>query len=401
MEEIVVEELVADSDLINDADEQPDLKNIIMEEWKLESTVYAILISHGVTMEYLKVLDEKALGDIFSVVKWTGHKHALRSKLEQWKESALYRPLPSITSNPVSGTSPGHNAVPGPSHMTKLLQTTVTNHVLLGILERNEKGKIVCQYYQAHQRLDMEQRRSLAHTIVDYYIANNTYFTLADMERFADLIAARFPPEISETYYNPRDSASGKKYPSGLLYDRFHNRKKTGSRRQVGEIDPWTRYKAEAVKLTADETNRLTSIKNWLRNNLEPFDEILQRWSDSWLLRVTSIIKEAEINKSNILQEWPRLADPNGYLLIDADYGSIYESSRNATTLYDNWDTFLVKFRKYISRCNIKDHRSLQLLDYLEEGTLADGIFPPQEVHILIATNEFLVHPVAGGMGVR
>ena len=64
------------------------------------------------------------------------------------------------------------------------------------------------------------------------------------------------------------------------------------------------------------ETNRLTSIKNWLRNNLEPFDEILQRWSDSWLLRVTSIIKEAEINKSNILQEWPRLADPNGYLLV-------------------------------------------------------------------------------------
>ena len=81
--------------------------------------------------------------------------------------------------------------------MNKLLQTTVTNNVLLGILERNEKGKIVCQYYQAHQRLDVEQRRSLAHTIVDYYIANNTYFTLADMERFADLIAARFPPEIS------------------------------------------------------------------------------------------------------------------------------------------------------------------------------------------------------------
>ncbi|XP_062709690.1 uncharacterized protein LOC134288543 [Aedes albopictus] len=253
IEEVLIEELVADSDAIEEADEQPDLRNVILEEWELGSSVYAILISHGVTLEYLKILDEKALSDIFSVVKWTGHKHALRSKLEQWQESALYRPLPSNSSNPVSGTSSFHHVEPGPSHVTRLLQTTVTNNVLLGILERNEKGKIVCQYYQAHQRLDVEHRRSLAHTIVDYYIANNTYFTLADMERFADLIAARFPPEIRATYYNPRDSASGKKYPSGLLYDRFHNRKKTGSsRRQIGECNPWTRSKADASKLTTD-----------------------------------------------------------------------------------------------------------------------------------------------------
>lgn len=44
-------------------------------------------------MQYLKILDDNALNDIFNVAKWTGHnyKHALRQKLVLWKDSALYR----------------------------------------------------------------------------------------------------------------------------------------------------------------------------------------------------------------------------------------------------------------------------------------------------------------------
>lgn len=135
--------------------------------------------------------------DIFSVVKWTGHKHGLRSKLEQWGESALCHPLPPVGSNTDSETSSSPNAIPGPSRFG---QTTISNSLLISILERNEIGKIVCQYFQENQRLDVEHRRSLAHTIVDYYIANKIYFALADMERFADLISARFPTEISVIY---------------------------------------------------------------------------------------------------------------------------------------------------------------------------------------------------------
>ncbi|XP_062542343.1 uncharacterized protein LOC134210312 [Armigeres subalbatus] len=301
--DVLSEEFLAEDQLIEETDEQPeeqpDLRDIIENDWKLQTPVYSILISHGITLDYLKVIDEKALNDIFSVVKWTGHKHALRSKLEQWTESALYRPTVPLI-NPINEAPSSQNTLPGPSQR-RFLQTAVTNNELLSILERNEKGKIVCQYYEANRRLDLQHRRYLAHTIVDYYIANNSYFTLADMDRYSELIAARFPTELSVIYYNPRNAASGKKHPSGLLYDRFHNRKKASlpNRRRTEVSDPWTICKAKASNLTEKEINRLTSIKNWLRNNLEPFDEVLLRWNDSVLLRIPHISHDTDTNKSN------------------------------------------------------------------------------------------------------
>lgn len=200
-----------------EADEIPELRNLLVEDWDLDPTVYAILISklkqlidwlfitctiadHGITLSYLKDLDEKALNDVFSVIKWTGHKHSLRSKLEHWDESVLFRP-PSINqlNEPTPSSSQQenvYNTQPGP-FKRKLLPTAVTNNLFLDILQRNEKGKIVTQHYIANHRLDVEHKRFLAHTVVDYYIANDNYFNLADMERFAQLIAARFPPEIA------------------------------------------------------------------------------------------------------------------------------------------------------------------------------------------------------------
>ncbi|XP_065088560.1 uncharacterized protein LOC135710036 [Ochlerotatus camptorhynchus] len=243
--------MIADVELINEADEIPELRNLLVEDWDLDPTVYAILINHGITLSYLKDLDEKALNDVFLVIKWTGHKHSLRSKLEHWDESVLFRP-PSINqlNEPTPSSSQQenvYNTQPGP-FKRKLLPTAVTNNLFLDILQRNEKGKIVTQHYIANHRLDVEHKRFLAHTVVDYYIANDNYFNLADMERFAQLIAARFPPEIAETYYNPRDFTANKMHPSGLLYDRFHNRnKKSLISRRATIIDHWKECKADDI----------------------------------------------------------------------------------------------------------------------------------------------------------
>lgn len=237
-------------------------------------------------MPYLKILDEKALNDVFSVIKWTGHKHSLRSKLEHWRESVLYQPMPAPSGNQLRETTPSSfqqenvcTVQPGPSKR-KLLPTAVTNNLFLDILQRNEKGKIVTLYYTAHHRLDIEHRRYLAHTVVDYYIANEQFFNLADMERFAQLIAARFPPEISvilehkchgckyfnilifqETYYNPRDITADKPHPSGLLYDRFHNRNKKALKSRRAEInDHWKECKSKISELSSDGEYNKTSF---------------------------------------------------------------------------------------------------------------------------------------------
>lgn len=146
------------------------------------------------------MLDEKALNDVFSVVKWTGHKHALRYKLMLWDESALFqKKVPDI--EPVEDvTSVNQVGIARIAQTTnrKLIPTTVTKALLDTILERNEKGKIVSKYYQEnHQHLDKTHRKFLVYTIVDYYIANQLYFTLPDMARFAELIVDRFRSEIA------------------------------------------------------------------------------------------------------------------------------------------------------------------------------------------------------------
>lgn len=164
--------------------------------------LFITIIDHGITVSYLKILDEKALDDIFSVRKWTGNKHALRSKLEKWDNCVLYRPQEPPAcgqlNEPISSSSRYETECtfqPGP-FKHKLLPTAVTNALFLDILQRNEKGKIVSRYYEANHKLRDEHKRALAHTIVDFYIARDEYLRLPDMERFAQLIAARFPPEI-------------------------------------------------------------------------------------------------------------------------------------------------------------------------------------------------------------
>ncbi|XP_058456659.1 uncharacterized protein LOC131434042 [Malaya genurostris] len=190
-----------------------------------------LVLGHGITVAYLKLLDQKALNDVFSVAKWTSHKHALRKKLSEWQESCLFNQIPSHETD-----SSQVNWMPEPAaYKHKLLPTNVTYTLLDDILQRNEKGKIVTQFYKGHNNLDSEHRKFLAHTIVDFYIANNMYFPLPDMARFAQLISERFLSEISVIIsipkkilknYNPRDSTVNKKNPSGLIYDRFHNRNK-------------------------------------------------------------------------------------------------------------------------------------------------------------------------------
>lgn len=210
---------------------------------------------------------DRSLDDVFSAAKWTGHKYALRQKLVLWPESALFRSASNSSAgvNPLVATPVEFPTVA--SHLNplkhRLLSTSVTAQLLNDILCRNEKGKIVVKHFQKHQCLDATHRKYLAHTVVDYYIANEMYFTLADMGKFAQLVAERFPKELAVNcpyntnrlfqynyaveflqvyYFNPRDAAAGKKHPSGLIYDRFHNRnkkqftKKSKSETETGNV---------------------------------------------------------------------------------------------------------------------------------------------------------------------
>ncbi|XP_062550565.1 uncharacterized protein LOC134215377 [Armigeres subalbatus] len=261
----VLDEVLDDPDeMIEEDNEDPELEELVVNRWGLNASIYSILIGHGITLGYLKDMDEAAFSEIFSLAKWTGHKYALKQKLKSWPESSLYESNATVNEKSYQSSAPGPSKHP-------LLSSSVTKNLLEDILERNEKGKIVRNYYNKHRLLDTQHKKYLAHTVVDYYIANECYFTLSDMARFADFIAEIFPPEIAAVYYNPRDGTIGKKHPSGLLYDRFHNRNKKAllDRKRIGssDMDYWKLLEAKAVVLSAEEIEKQNCLKNWLRNN--------------------------------------------------------------------------------------------------------------------------------------
>ncbi|KXJ80053.1 hypothetical protein RP20_CCG027013 [Aedes albopictus] len=374
---VIVDETLVDIDSIEEQDHDPELQELLVAEWNLSPAIYAILIQHGFSVEYLKVMDDKSLDDVFSVVKWTGHKYALRQKLVLWPDSALFQSASTSNVRQTSASSLQHPATAECKSILlkhRLLPTSVTSELFNDILCRNEKGKIVVKYFEKHQCLDTASRKHLAHTIVDYYIASDMYFPLPDMAKFAQLIAERFSMELAETYYNPRDAKADKKHPSGLIYDRFHNRNKkklVQAKSTPGTETIYSKEKTAALNLPEDYISKLTTLKNWLRNNFAPTEEVTQKWKDSLLLRLRSIINEADIDKGNVLSEWPRITDEAGYLLIDSDFDHLYGKSDE---LFDHWEEFSQNFLKYIRSSEIKDDRSRRLLDILSKPDICQEL---------------------------
>ncbi|XP_021705992.1 uncharacterized protein LOC110678001 [Aedes aegypti] len=199
--DVIVDDTLADPENISEEDRNPDLETLIVE-WNLSLAIYAILIQHGYSVQYVKQMDDRSLDDVFSVAKWTGHKFALRQKLVLWPESVLYQSagtsracqnVSAVATVPFGSTTVAFHSNP---LKHRLLPTSVTSELMNDILRRNEKGKIVAKYFEIHHCLDATHRKYLAHTVVDYYIANDLYFSLPDMAKFAQLIAERFSNEL-------------------------------------------------------------------------------------------------------------------------------------------------------------------------------------------------------------
>lgn len=66
------------------------------------------------------------------------------------------------------------------------------------------------------------------------------------------------------------------------------------------------------------EIKKQNSFKSWLRNNQQPSEKVVDHWRESFLLRVREIVGETDPDKGQLVAEWPRLADENGYLLVSA-----------------------------------------------------------------------------------
>ncbi|KYQ48388.1 hypothetical protein ALC60_12569 [Trachymyrmex zeteki] len=88
------------------------------------------------------------------------------------------------------------------------------------------------------------------------------------------------------------------------------------------------------VKINTDN-NDCNDSYNWLKNNREPFADIIEHWNKTYTKREQS--QAASV--AEFIQEWPILSLSNGYVLIDTDFAQKYPESSNH--LFRNFDTLM------------------------------------------------------------
>lgn len=57
-------------------------------------------------------------------------------------------------------------------------------------------------------------------------------------------------------------------------------------------------------------------LKLWLFSNISPWDLVVQNWRKTAALRMNQLQNLENLSLSELINEWPRFNDENGYQLV-------------------------------------------------------------------------------------
>ncbi|XP_067634765.1 uncharacterized protein [Eurosta solidaginis] len=155
------------------------------------------------------------------------------------------------------------------------------------------------------------------------------------MKQWANAICQIFPKEKP-------DRKKGKKNPSGKLYSRCANSIRI--------------ERPSSTEIETEETSHEEFLekKFWLTHNYTPWDQVKSYWKETSVMR----LKSANSIK-DLLEDWPRYSDSNGYELVEIDFENMYPGKSNQ--LFLKLDNFYKKIMP-ILQCDVKDKASRELL---------------------------------------
>ncbi|XP_031328278.1 uncharacterized protein LOC116159563 [Photinus pyralis] len=77
----------------------------------------------------------------------------------------------------------------------------------------------------------------------------------------------------------------------------------------------------------------------WLKNNIEPWNDVQSCWRRTFSLRNKSLTDEKDV--AQIYEDWPILRNPLGYTLIEDDFKRIYP---------ENYNNLLLNFEQVVAK---------------------------------------------------
>lgn len=324
-----------------------------------ETKIIPFYFDIGLSYEDLKLLKKEDVDDLFSP-KRTGEKIRFRSKLRCWSESAQYQP-------PQEGCSRTLN----------FSKSHVKPEDLEKLLKENEKGKIITKYYEKFHTLNSLMRKQLSEIVCDSYISQEKPFPVHDMEKFSELISAKFDSESKDTYLCSRDKQIGKLNPSGLIYHRYYNSRDRKAFQPIGKkrklqnggdtadvAEPYSQFSQQDL-LTLKQEHA------WLMNNNFPVEDVKTRWRKTVKYRHDSIrdLKTDKNKFQKLLELWPRFKDNEGSVYLDIDFDALGEGTGDGLLM--GWHSFTEKFMEYVAANKPRDKNCLDIIEKLRRTDIS------------------------------
>ncbi|XP_057332779.1 uncharacterized protein LOC130672302 [Microplitis mediator] len=343
----------------------------ILRRWNLEDLLQ-IFEEEKIDEEAFKALDNDAINNI--IPRW-GWRVKFKKKYEAFKNNenrefdgddievnGLSRRLSQLQ-------PPNNSFLNVPTN--PLPRQSINRLTLRTFLNSSLKGKMILRKYESTKTVD---RNNLCELIIFGEFDDNENYKINE-ERFVHLaneIIELFPTELREIYYIPRTINDGGIVirASGSLYSKYNN-----TRRELNVLDMMPKdllNNNKPVQMTESESADLVDDNiEWLQNNLEPFDEIMDKW-------IKTIDKRHHFKNKSIEQYFNTfecLKHSEGYKLLLQDFDSIYPDK--VDKFYLKWPVIapkiinIAKKKKFAeakmciskySRLNESGHQSLLAL---------------------------------------
>ncbi|RLU15095.1 hypothetical protein DMN91_012982 [Ooceraea biroi] len=160
----------------------------------------------------------------------------------------------------------------------------------------------------------------------------------AHFKAVAELIIEVFPTELIEAYYVPPHAEGVQQSVSkGKLPYKYRNIKTSMKETGVSMISKSSKQ-VSLNDITIENLlpeQQFFALQVWLKSYIEPWTEVLERWTKTAPNRIHQFTKDRNLSINNILTEWPLFKHPLGYSLILSTLPSkISEDGKGIVVMY-------------------------------------------------------------------
>ncbi|XP_066600970.1 uncharacterized protein [Prorops nasuta] len=234
------------------------------------------------------------------------------------------------------------------------------------ILQNSHSGRTIIQSYKKSKTLSRQNRNILVDIIITHIIDHvHGKLNKHDFHILAKDIIELFPSEDINLYYVPPISKSKSKYEKsvsvrGKLADKYRNKIRMYKRLSTNFTSTNNNDSDDNI-LSNDIKDSIT----WLGKHQAPWESVISHWEVTRATRISEWQKNKDKHIFDIIDKWPILRNPMGFMLIEKDFDYL-ELTKEVNSI-ENWYSFFERIHAVCPTNKKKIQRVENLNDLLQQ----------------------------------